>query len=209
MVFKNRILGIDFSSPPKNYEVIKLLVKMSKERNKSSDKNYIDDLHLKNIENDLLSWNLIDANHFKKIFSEESLKCEELNASSKNLKEYGLSLKQWFEIGALLIVLGLIGYGIFSYFNSKEERDFRNKAKNEYYSVVAKSQVAVEMALKDSNSAKFKDQNYNCGYVNAKNSFGAYTGYKRYIVALNQVYLEDSNATPTEISNLWDSACPK
>lgn len=71
---------------------------------------------------------------------------------------------------------------------------------------------AIEMMLKDPDSAKFTGPNRGkvntgswCGYVNAKNSFGGYVGDKSFIVMfddqgkLTEVWLEGviSNTPPT------------
>ncbi|MDT1887731.1 hypothetical protein ACN6Q4_20435, partial [Acinetobacter baumannii] len=42
-------------------------------------------------------------------------------------------------------------------------------------------QKLVKDKLKDGETAKFRNQWELCGEVNAKNSFGAYTGFQRYI----------------------------
>ncbi|WP_278369504.1 hypothetical protein [Vreelandella titanicae] len=60
---------------------------------------------------------------------------------------------------------------------------------NRYFEVKALVEQSVEDALKDSDSAEFRgffpgESNGNvmgCGEVNAKNSFGGYTGFKRYV----------------------------
>lgn len=71
---------------------------------------------------------------------------------------------------------------------------------------------AVKNSLKDSNSAEFKNvyANYTeefgvvaCGYVNAKNSFGAYTGYKAFVSAGKSVIMEGTD----NIKKAWAAAC--
>ncbi len=44
-----------------------------------------------------------------------------------------------------------------------------------------KAEAWVKSVLKDPDSAKFSGQHGYCGYVNAKNSFGGYTGDKRFV----------------------------
>lgn len=208
-MFKNKIYGVGFSSPPKHYEVLKLVTKFLKEKKSTQNIQELEAKHKNIIENDLLEWNFIDANQFRQMYKDVQLQNEQNLAELKHFDEQGLSVKQWFEIGVFIIILGLIGYGIFSYFNGKEERDLRKQAENEYYSVVAKSEVAVKSLLKDPDSAEFKDQNYNCGYVNSKNSFGGYVGFKRYVVVFDKAVIEDANSTSESMSKLWDSACRK
>ena len=83
------------------------------------------------------------------------------------------------------------------------------QARSEFYGEIAKAQSMVEALLKDPSSAQFKDQIYNCGLVNAKNGFGAYMGYKRYIVVADQVFLEGVNGDSESITKLWSEACKK
>ncbi len=77
---------------------------------------------------------------------------------------------------------------------------------------ITAAQKAVRREFKDPDSAQFKDvfANYTeaygvvaCGYVNAKNSFGAYTGYKAFVSGGKSVILEDRD----EIKTAWASAC--
>jgi len=71
---------------------------------------------------------------------------------------------------------------------------------------------AVKNSLKDPNSAEFKDvyANYTeavglvaCGRVNAKNSFGAYTGFRAFVSNGKTVILEGQD----DIKKVWNSAC--
>ena len=74
---QNKIYGINFSSPPKRLEVLKLILKLNSKL--KSSKNIDEDRknHTQIINDDLLKWNFIDANEFRKIYDEESIK--ELN----------------------------------------------------------------------------------------------------------------------------------
>lgn len=71
---------------------------------------------------------------------------------------------------------------------------------------------AVTNSLKDPNSAEFKNvyANYTdgygvvaCGYVNAKNSFGGYTGYKAFVSSGQSVIMEGQD----DIKSAWAAAC--
>lgn len=73
---------------------------------------------------------------------------------------------------------------------------------------------AVKSRLKDPYSAVF-GQFYVldiagttnvCGYVNAKNSFGSYTGEKSYIYS-NGVVLMPSDTTRTKFTKAWKDLC--
>ncbi|WNJ77742.1 hypothetical protein RJE46_13980 [Cedecea neteri] len=67
----------------------------------------------------------------------------------------------------------------------------------------------VEKIMKDPDSAKFSGEYVSgkgsvCGYVNGKNSFGAYTGNKKYVVIGTTAYLDDGGS---EFSPLWQENC--
>jgi hypothetical protein len=77
---------------------------------------------------------------------------------------------------------------------------------------IAAAKHAVRDLLKDPDSAKFKAVHANhteelgvvaCGYVNAKNSFGSYTGFKRFVSAGKSVILEDID----DIDSAWSDGC--
>ncbi|KKN97492.1 hypothetical protein LCGC14_0156110 [marine sediment metagenome] len=90
-----------------------------------------------------------------------------------------------------------------------------NKARQEKWfgaATIIAAQKAVRAEVKDPDSVQFKDvfSNYTeaydvvaCGYVNAKNSFGAYTGYKAFVSSGKSVILEGRD----EIKTAWASAC--
>ncbi|MFH4320023.1 hypothetical protein WAJ22_13935 [Acinetobacter baumannii] len=72
-------------------------------------------------------------------------------------------------------------------------------------------QKLVKDKLKDGETAKFRNQWELCGEVNAKNSFGAYTGFQRYIVTKEKIYFENEyNSDPTSIAafnQVWSVDC--
>lgn len=67
----------------------------------------------------------------------------------------------------------------------------------------------VEAKLKDPKSAEFRNQKGGCGEVNSKNSFGAYTGFKRFIAGgENMVYIEgDPILALGAFEEAWDKVC--
>ena len=65
----------------------------------------------------------------------------------------------------------------------------------------------------DPDSAKFRNQKGNCGEVNAKNRFGGYTGYRRFIYnsETDTVSIEDEDDghnKPKMMNILWQKKCP-
>ncbi|MDC4473785.1 hypothetical protein OHV47_17825 [Acinetobacter baumannii] len=70
----------------------------------------------------------------------------------------------------------------------KQEQERKLKEQAE----LKKVEDAVRYYLKDGDSAKFRNVIKNCGEVNAKNSWGAYTGFTRFIVQSDKdVVFED------------------
>lgn len=67
----------------------------------------------------------------------------------------------------------------------------------------------VSQHLKDPDSAKFRNQHGMCGEVNAKNGFGGYTGYVRFMAASeDRVFMEDdARLAPGAFDEAWGSVC--
>lgn len=67
----------------------------------------------------------------------------------------------------------------------------------------------VSTQLKDPDSADFRHQRGMCGEVNAKNSFGGYAGFKRFIAAnAEMVFLEDDKRLEAgAFQAAWDKFC--
>ncbi|MDD3467904.1 MAG: hypothetical protein PHE67_12210 [Campylobacterales bacterium] len=91
--------------------------------------------------------------------------------------------------------------------------DSNNKYdENSSTALYARAQIAVEKSLKDPDSAKFSnikvfDNNTVCGEVNAKNSFGGYTGGTLFVWDGTNVYLAESYIDKTEFLALWAKNC--
>lgn len=109
----------------------------------------------------------------------------------------------------LCFILGGLGTAIYGYFKNKDARDAEQAIRSTRFEKTVDAMNVVSATLKDSGSAKFSDQNYNCGFVNAKNSFGAYTGYKRYVVVGGQAFIEDNNVSLQQLENAWNNLCLK
>lgn len=63
--------------------------------------------------------------------------------------------------------------------------------------------------LHDPDAAKFRNQRGACGEVNAKNLFGAYTGYKRFMYGgPNMIFIEnDPNLADGAFEDAWEQLC--
>lgn len=71
-------------------------------------------------------------------------------------------------------------------------------------------QNIVRNNLKDGESAKFRNHHELCGEVNAKNSFGAYSGFTKYVVTKERVYFEnqfEDEMGRTIFIDLWNTEC--
>lgn len=79
--------------------------------------------------------------------------------------------------------------------------------------LITRIEEKIKFKLKDPQSAVFRNQRVNCGEVNAKNSFGGYIGFERYIYYSNtdHVLMEssasDAIVTPSLMTKLWEKEC--
>ncbi|WP_162928365.1 hypothetical protein [Sphingopyxis terrae] len=84
---------------------------------------------------------------------------------------------------------------------------------------IAAAQISVKKRLKDPSSAEFRNVHFYsggkaavaCGEVNAKNSFGGYSGYERFVAAgsTNLVFLESDLGSKAEMTEVWKEMCIK
>lgn len=67
----------------------------------------------------------------------------------------------------------------------------------------------VSSHLKDPSSADFRFQKGSCGEVNAKNSFGALTGYKRFVAVSRDIVLIEGDGQFEEavFEGVWAKVC--
>lgn len=108
----------------------------------------------------------------------------------------------------ILTVLLIIG-AMVALFSPKSETDVKISPEKEAMIWQANARVNISKGLKNPDSAKF-DENYKyggCGRVNSKNSFGAYTGFKRFYVDEKAALLEDFNMSKSEMDKVWKQKC--
>lgn len=83
---------------------------------------------------------------------------------------------------------------------------------------IVATQDGVRARLKDPDSAKFRDTRFYsggpaavvCGQVNAKNAFGGFTGFERFIASGEKLaFLESDMASPSEMDDAWKKMCVK
>ena len=69
------------------------------------------------------------------------------------------------------------------------------------------SRIALKNFLKDPDSTEIRNHNGNCGEVNSKNSFGGYTGFRRFIASSAIVAVEGENMDSDEFQKAWIQVC--
>ncbi|EQB4364838.1 hypothetical protein ACYJ3O_004622 [Vibrio parahaemolyticus] len=106
----------------------------------------------------------------------------------------------------LFISLLLLSFDTFAEYSEKQKEELW----------IVKGQMAVKEKLKDSGSAKFRNLFFNrskdgipvtCGEVNSKNSFGAYSGYQRFVSggSIELTFLEEE--VSDGFSKVWKTLC--
>lgn len=109
-----------------------------------------------------------------------------------------------------LILAFLLLLGVASMFSN-------NKAGNETpseYQMQELSEKMIKDRLKDPDSAEFRNFNlgangHPCGEVNSKNGFGGYTGFKRYMIASEDIISIEGEAgiSDSDFNSLWQQFC--
>lgn len=133
-----------------------------------------------------------------------------------------------FCAAGFLVVSALVNFGFLYWVNSstpiwgerytesERNNEYSRRAKaevrrseNEKLLLINYSHAAVERLLKDPSSAKFSSESVSkkgavCGFVNAKNSLGGYTGNQRYVYFNGATSLEDGGGS---FSSKWNELC--
>ncbi|MDE9429658.1 hypothetical protein [Xenorhabdus bovienii] len=118
-------------------------------------------------------------------------------------------------ITILALVIVFAGLFIFSGYREGETESEPQEFTDISNSVVEKARVSLRNSLKDPDSAIFEyiypssqHDDIACGMVNAKNSYGGYTGKKKFIVNINNdTVVIDSDSEL--FSSKWDEFCDK
>jgi len=123
-----------------------------------------------------------------------------------NKKGFGLGVAIW---GVLVASVGMYGW-----FLDSNSGDNSQGVKEASYIVVHQDRIKARM--KDPESARFRNVFVShslggplvCGEVNAKNSFGGYTGFQRFVSGGDQQVV-DTDMAPGEMDSLWPQACSR
>lgn len=89
----------------------------------------------------------------------------------------------------------------------KERRDRERNARDKAIAMEVDAELALKKFLKDPDSAQIRNQHGYCGEVNSKNSFGGYTGFRRFIASSAVVAVEGENMEPGEFQKVWEQFC--
>ncbi len=132
--------------------------------------------------------------------------CPACTAAQKQAKTKGLST---------LITILLLGAAWIWWANSEpsQPRQLSEQERNELY--IDRQQDRLRQHLKDQSSAQFRNAYVSnksgapvvCGEVNAKNSFGGYSGFERFISADPVLITLESNIGRAEMNKLWARVC--
>lgn len=87
-----------------------------------------------------------------------------------------------------------------------------DKRRQEHSNLKLLGEKYIKAKLKDPSSAEFRNQfigkkGIPCGEVNAKNSFGAFTGFRRYMVASEELAVTEADMAPGHFDVSWSQAC--
>lgn len=90
------------------------------------------------------------------------------------------------------------------------KNDYAQSVIDEEKNKVAMIEKRVRDALLDPSSAQFRNQNGNCGEVNAKNRMGGYIGFNRYVYVqkTDHVIVGDKD-NEYVVDALWNAVCRK
>ena len=93
--------------------------------------------------------------------------------------------------------------------------DFTNKNTQSKY--LAEGQIFIKKRAKDPSSVKFRNSRFNlaningktfpavCGEINSKNSYGAYTGFQRFVSVPPAISATEEESA--DFSNIWEMMC--
>lgn len=142
---------------------------------------------------------LIACNECRKEISDQAKSCPSCGAPIKKPKK---------SIGAGTIIL--VVAVVFWAFVFLPKGGSSNSSSD--YQMMAAAKKSVLKMLKDPDSAEFRNEHVGtggipCGEVNAKNSFGGYTGFKRYLGFDELLMVEDSMKNDQAFEKLWMDHC--
>ena len=118
-----------------------------------------------------------------------------------------LSSAKPFRKGGALILAVLLGVCLAACGKSAED-----KRREDAATLTSLGEKYVKEKVLDPASAQFRNQiigkqGATCGEVNAKDAFGAYIGFQRYISVARDLTLLAQDVTPAEFDASWQQLC--
>ncbi|MFW1796309.1 hypothetical protein ACG9Y4_11505 [Acinetobacter guillouiae] len=106
------------------------------------------------------------------------------------------------------IIITLLIFLLIWIFASGDDDKKPSEADLEFNRMIV-SQESVKKLLKDPDSAKFKNMRGLCGEVNSKNSFGGYTGFRKFIGSPDLTIIEGENPEIDQVTfnDIWIRFC--
>jgi len=155
---------------------------------------------------------LLKCPECKKKFSDTASACPSCGAPVKLAIEANEKTKKDAKAGYVIIAVIAIALYMFSSGDKKTDAPVQENAKPDpELTEIRLQRLArgfVESALKDPGSAEYRNQRGVCGEVNAKNGFGGFTGYRRFVaVSDDLVAIEGEGLRGSEFQKVWDQAC--
>ncbi|WP_228154058.1 hypothetical protein [Acinetobacter soli] len=109
-------------------------------------------------------------------------------------------------IVAIFVFIVIFSIYFFLLHESNEEK-LMKKIRNEEIVKNYQGQDSVKKILKDPYSVRFQKMNGFCGELNSKNSFGAYTGFVRFIGMPNLTIIEGQSVDDDTFNEVWNKFC--
>lgn len=101
---------------------------------------------------------------------------------------------------------------------SNDDESEASPERSTQHNIVIMSRDGVRSRLKDPDSAEFRNVGYYsggpegaavCGEVNAKNSFGGFAGYERFVAMGPKTAFLESEVATGEFATVWNTLCVK
>jgi len=173
--------------------------------------NSIEQFKLINPDFSILLVDLTEKEQVRALFYLKNLsKPAVLKSSVKDLNKDELIKKKvglYFNIVVFLLTLLILVGGYYLFFYESEAEHLRKQQQKLELKKNYIAQISVSKLLKDPYSAKFENMNGFCGWVNSKNSFGAYTGSVRYIGTPDLTLIEGQSIDDATFNEVWNKVC--
>lgn len=149
--------------------------------------------------------------------SDKAESCPQCGA--KQPKKTSLFTKIVLGLIIFTVILGVIGAMSDDESRQAQEAPSQPKEENKAGVLLFMAQEQIKASAKDPSSVEFRNPQIHqktkygaaaCGEVNAKNSFGAYTGYKPFVVTEESggIYMQ-GNGDSKKFTEVWNEVCTR